>query len=139
METLGNIFADKSTAKFRCGICDYTTSHKGHYNEHINSSRHIRRKQNGNFGNMKIDQIDDNIEIQNICCKSCNKVFKSRSGLWKHKKSCNQQIEHSDKELINMLIKQNSELIKEHSEFRKEHSDIKELILEIVKNGTVKS
>ena len=39
-------------------------------------------------------------------------------------------------ELIDKLLKQNSELIKEHSELIKEQSDIKELILEIVKNGT---
>ena len=63
--------------------------------------------------------------------KSCNKIFKTRSGLWKHKQKCNQKQEQekdepSDKELMCMLIKQNSELFKEHS-------DIKELILEIVK------
>jgi hypothetical protein len=36
-----------------------------------------------------------------------------------------------------MILKQNSEIIKENSELRKEQADIKELILEIVKNGTM--
>ena len=128
METLGNKIDDKSTNYFYCDICDYETSHKGHYNEHLNSLKHSKRKQNGSIGN----KIDDNSE--NNCCKSCNKIFKTRSGLWKHKQKCNQKQEQekdepSDKELMCMLIKQNSELFKEHS-------DIKELILEIVKNGT---
>jgi hypothetical protein len=61
---------------------------------------------------------------------------------WKHKQKCDGQQhttqdkvylidkdEPSDKQLIMMLIKENSEL-------RKEQADIKEIILEIVKNGT---
>jgi hypothetical protein len=39
-------------------------------------------------------------------------------------------------DLILMILKQSSEIIKENSELRKEQADIKELILEIVKNGT---
>jgi hypothetical protein len=74
-----------------------------------------------------------------LICEICNKNFKTNSGLWKHKnKGCyNKSLdlkEHAkdevtDKDLIMMLLKQNSELIKEQS-------DIKNIILEIVKNGT---
>ena len=60
--------------------------------------------------------------------------------MWYHEQKCNiQEInndEPSDKQLILQILKQNSELIKENSELRKEQTDIKELILEIVKNGT---
>jgi hypothetical protein len=87
-------------------------------------------------------------------CQNCFKEYSSRNGLWKHKSKCivleKKHEEPSDKQLIMMLIKENSELRKEQSEFRKEQSefrkeqsefrkeqsDIKELILEIVKNGT---
>jgi len=132
METLGNKIADKPTVEFYCEICHYKTCHKGHYNEHLISLKHIKRKQNGNTGN-KIADI--NFEINSICCKKCNKKFKTRSGLWKHNKNCNQQQEKNeedeikqgetkneinfDKELFMMLINQNKEL------------------LEIVKNGTM--
>jgi len=118
METLGNKIVDKSTNEFYCDICDYKTLHKGHYNEHLSSLKHSKRKQMGNVGN----KIDDNTEDN--CCKSCNKKFKTRSGLWKHNKICNQEKETTkneinfDKELFMMLINQNKEL------------------LEIVKNGT---
>jgi hypothetical protein len=125
METLGNKFADKSTNYFYCEICHYKTNHKGHYNEHVTSLKHYKRKQNGNIGN----KIDDSIlEIENICCKNCNKQFKTRSGLWKHKNKCainQKKIKEDainnivfDKNLMLMLINQNREL------------------LEIVKNGT---
>jgi hypothetical protein len=75
---------------------------------------------------------------ETFTCEFCNKEYKHRQGLWKHKKICNSTIsennnevkdEPSDKQLIMMLIKENSEL-------RKEQADIKEIILEIVKNGT---
>jgi len=130
MATLGNKNVDKSSNDYYCDICDYKTSHRGHYNEHLTSVKHSRRKQIGIIGN-KI--VDNNLEIENICCKNCNKKFKTRSGLWKHDKICNIEntsttYQITDKELMCMLIKQNSELIKEHS-------DIKEMILEIVKNG----
>jgi hypothetical protein len=80
------------------------------------------------------------MEIKKVLiCENCNKNFKTSSGLWKHKnKGCHSETlvskevkkdDVTDKELIIMLLKQNSELIKEQT-------DIKELILEIVKNGT---
>jgi hypothetical protein len=67
------------------------------------------------------------------CCENCGKEYKDRTGLWRHKKQCmNKSENNNDKkdEIIDMLLKQNSELIKEQT-------DIKELILEIVKNGTM--
>jgi hypothetical protein len=124
METLGNKIVDKSTNYFCCDICDYNTSHKGHYIEHLNSLKHNKRKQNGNIGN-KID--DNNLEIEHICCKNCNKKFKTRSGLWKHNKVCIKNKEDNDScddknyKLVEYLMKENKE--------------IKEMILEIVKNG----
>jgi hypothetical protein len=63
-------------------------------------------------------------------CEFCDKSYLHRQGLWRHKKMCNNlDKEPSDKQLFMMLLKQNNELIKEHS-------DLKEIILEIVKNGT---
>jgi hypothetical protein len=91
-------------------------------------------------------------------CEHCNKEFKNRSGLWKHKHKggCaiisqpiqytssnddeNQVITQSKDGLIMMLIKQNADLIKEQSIFIKEQSnlikeqtDIKQIIMELVK------
>jgi hypothetical protein len=64
------------------------------------------------------------------------KTFGDRAGLWRHKKKCNIQsvtdsnVENIDKDqLILMLIKQNSELIKDTSEF-------KNMMMEVIKNGT---
>jgi hypothetical protein len=76
-------------------------------------------------------------------CLNCNKKYKDNSGLWRHKKTCitddtsNTIIETTtDKEVIMLLLKQNTDLIKEQSNLIKEQSDIKQIILELVKNGT---
>jgi hypothetical protein len=69
----------------------------------------------------------------------CDKVYKSRVGLWKHKKFCNfedkqcniiePKNEISDKELIMMVVKQNAELMKENSEMRN-------MMMGVIKTGT---
>jgi hypothetical protein len=106
----------------------------------------------------KSDDIVDFVENkstfynQNYQCENCNKKYNNRSGLWKHKKTCynvkeefaeKEKEEINDKQLVVMLLKQNSEIMKENSQIMKENcqlmkeqSNIKELILEIIKNGT---
>ena len=123
--------------KFHCEICDYNTSYSKDYNKHIHTKKHINNTNNA------LD--NENVLMQkNHTCSLCNKSFNDRAGLWRHKKKCNIGLENtkekdeepSDKQLVMMLLKQNSEILKENSELRREQADIKEIILEIVKNGT---
>lgn len=62
-------------------------------------------------------------------CEFCGKSYLHRQGLWRHKQTCISAREPTDKQLILMLLHENTAL-------RKEQSDIKDLILQIVKNGT---
>jgi hypothetical protein len=62
-------------------------------------------------------------------CEYCNKEYTSRNGLWKHKKNCNnlninksKNEEITDKEVIMMLIKENS--------------DFKNMMMKVLENGT---
>jgi hypothetical protein len=143
MEILGNDFgAKKGTNNYYCKLCDYKCFKKYDWSRHILTAKHCKEI-SGNDLEMNLGQKGQKCEIYQ--CDICEKQFKSNAGLWKHKKKCNtastNQIiskdEPTDKELILKILKQNSELIKENSELRKEQTDIKELILEIVKNGTM--
>ena len=118
--------------RFCCLNCHYYTNKKSSYDKHILTAKHLELT----IVNKSCSKVAH--ENNDFACKSCSRLFKSRVGLWKHKNNCNvneilvnenNKEEISDKHLIMMLIKENSEL-------RKEHSDIKELILELVKNGT---
>jgi phage FluMu protein Com len=64
--------------------------------------------------------------IENFVCNNCNKHYKERSGLWKHKQKCEQPQCESLNEIVNpefivTLLKQNNEL--------------QQQILELCKNG----
>jgi hypothetical protein len=136
METLGDKiqpkFSQNSALKYCCEYCDYKTSKKCNYDTHIMSAKHLRITNDYNMG-----QNSAKIQPKEKFICSCGKEYHYRQGLWKHSKNCisekddKSHIETHDKkdELIMMLVKQNSELIKEHS-------DVKQLILEIAKNGT---
>jgi len=125
----------KSSKKFHCELCDYTSCRKSQYVRHLLTDKH------------KILQnpIYKKFQTEKTFSCHCGKIYKHASSLYTHKKNCSNVIvnnndnnseEPSDKQLILKILKQNSDLIKENSELRKEHTDIKELILEIVKNGT---
>jgi hypothetical protein len=137
MEILGNNLVANSGNKYYCEKCDYVCYKKYNWDKHILTSKH----------NMEIHGYSmemDKWQKEVHTCTICEKQFKTNAGLWKHKKRCGLEKtntiisndEPSDKQLILQILKQNSELIKENSELRKEQTDIKELILEIVKNGT---
>ena len=113
METQEN---PKNPAKFSCENCHFYTSHKNDYNKHLLTSKHKNiylgneMEINGNNNSQK------NPKKPNLfTCSNCNKVYNTNSGLWKHKNICKEDINEnndiSDKELIMMLVKQNSELL----------------------------
>ena len=68
----------KSPKKYYCEKCDYSTSNKKDFTKHENTLKH---KMEIN-GNQKIP----------LRCPFCNKPYKTNSGLWKHKKNCNQKV-----------------------------------------------
>ena len=112
----------KLCTKYYCEKCDYITIRKSSFDNHLLSAKHEKSTfVNQNYAN-----------YAKICtqfsCQICGKTYKDKSGLWRHKKKCtfdSNSLSDSetyniptDKELIMVLIKQNTEL------------------LEIVKNGT---
>jgi len=122
----------KSSENYICINCNYFTSRKSQYDRHILTDKH------------KMITMDDKKVPKSSASHFCNcgKEYKHRQGLWKHKKICKIDESNSDNnnvinieetndknKLIMMLIKQNSELIKETSEF-------KNMMMEVIKNGT---
>jgi hypothetical protein len=111
-------------SKFYCEDCQYTCSKKSCWSQHLMTSKHQK-------ANSKLTEANEKYS-----CEHCNIYFKHQSSYCRHKKKCNVQsvIEPTDEsidkdQLILMLINQNSELIKEISEF-------KNMMMEVIKNGT---
>ena len=67
----------KKNKKFYCDICHYYTSNKKDFSKHEKTLKH-RNKQNGN---LKVPFVD-------FKCIYCDKVYKYKSGLSRHRKKC---------------------------------------------------
>jgi hypothetical protein len=132
METLGNKIAAVSPFKFVCELCDYKTCHKSHYDDHLISLRHSKRKQMEANGSGIVAQLDN---IGNVCEK-CYKEFNSRSGLWKHKKKC---INITEKTICSEIESKTNEIteLKEIMKYlMKENSEMKNMMMKVIENGT---
>jgi len=132
MEINGNNFKQKISKNFCCEYCNYITDRKNNMTVHLTSSKHSKEINGNDFKQVLSNSYN---------CVICNKIYKTHAGLWKHKKGCNAIIINNtetnnttketafDKELIIMLIKQNSELVKETS-------DLKNIMMKVIENGT---
>lgn len=137
---------------FCCKTCNYKCSRKQHLKQHLLTQSHKNKEINkiNNVENSvnKTNYTFNAIEKKNVCI--CGKAYKERSGLWRHEKKCkiinetNQKNQTnkldtlyenidtntlSDKQLIALLVEQNMKLIQENCDF-------KNIMLEVIKNGT---
>ena len=84
---------------YKCDCCVFYTTNKTDYIRHMSTKKHI------------INACQQH--VNQYMCSNCDKSFKDRSGLWRHRKKC---MEYDDsntdtnKELMMMLIKDNAEL-----------------------------
>jgi hypothetical protein len=110
-------FTSKNIKYFICEKCDFKCCKKGDYNRHLLTGKHIKLTETNTILHQNTSEH---------ICEQCKKIYKSRVGLWSHKKKCLTQEatnELSDKNLILTLIQQNNELQKQ--------------ILEVCKNVTI--
>ena len=123
----------QKNAGFICILCDFKCCKNSDWNRHIETKKHIYRHNGNNLESAEIKKHAD------YTCK-CGKKFVTSAGLWKHNKKCNVKTENiitdtitpdeiSDKELIIMLIKENSE-------FKNMIIDQSNMMMKVMENGT---
>jgi hypothetical protein len=128
---------EKNLKKYFCENCDFKCIQKCDWDRHILRPKHIK-KQNGNI--MEIMEI--NKSTTHIC--SCKKEYKTNSGLWKHKKTCNfteninsqTELNNISPELILNVIQQNQEFKDLLMEQNNKNLELQKQMLEVIKNGT---
>ena len=108
------------TNKLYCEKCDYNTSRKSSYTKHLSTSKHANNKHS----------ITSSRNNKILICKICEKEYKSRVGLWRHSKNCNEIIGenvgenvksiidtlNNNDELKDFLIEQNKQLMEQLSQ-----------------------
>ena len=127
----------KIPKKFHCICCDYSCSNKKDFNKHLLTRKHEKMGicdtlvTNGDTESLK---IPDSI----FQCKKCEKIYKSRNGLWTHQKKCT--FAEPDNKIICKLIDQNMELVTQNQEFKqmmveqnKQNADLQKQLLDLAK------
>jgi hypothetical protein len=133
----------KNDNNYCCDLCDFITCKKTNYNLHIQTKKHISNSL-ATSSNTKNDK-------SNFKCNKCNKIYNDRTGLWRHKKGCvddkiheeenvsKPKSEPCDNELIMMLINDNKDLRNLLVEQCKENTEYKNMMMEVIKNGTTQN
>ena len=122
----------KNAKNFSCELCDFKCSKLCDWERHITRPKHLN---NVNMIQNDTTKTPKNAENMNEYICECGNIYKHHSGLWRHKskgtclhKKCDvveKEIKHhepTDKELIMMLIKENS--------------DFKSMMIKMLENGT---
>jgi Txe/YoeB family toxin of Txe-Axe toxin-antitoxin module len=134
-ETHGNSKSAEN-AKFFCNLCDFKCCKNSEWLRHVSTQKHISRLDGNFLENAEIKKCADYI------CE-CGKKYETKSGLWKHQKTC--KIEKKDikeeeiaamKEIMKYLMKENSEMKTMMMEQHNTMMEQQTMMLEVVKNGT---
>lgn len=118
MEILGYLMDTKKTKSYICNNCNFGTDNKSNWNRHIKTIKHTK-------GLIWKPKRSNPVYVDNFnkfnC--DCGKQYMNKSGLWKHRKTCNHiESESSDCnlkliELLKIIMKQ--ELTDQLSELEK--------------------
>jgi hypothetical protein len=143
METLGNNKVAKiEDCKFQCIDCDYFTCRKSSFDKHNLTQKHLKvakdmiKLQNETE---KLQKVAKSCDDTTFMCEFCDKDFVNRSGIWKHKKICNEQKYCQTVNALQPGPQITTELV---MELIKDNKEMKQIILEqhntinnLVKNG----
>ena len=130
--------SQNSPKKFSCDICDYKCSRKHDMDKHFLSQKHIS------------NQSNNKVTTSDLHCMKCHKLYKSRVGLWRHKKTCDfvessaaaavsevTETTPDDKQLIHLLIKENMDFKNIILDLVKNNGDLQKQMLDVCKNTTI--
>lgn len=124
---------ERIIGNYVCVLCDFKCSYESDWERHLTRRKHKLSNKKSfleTFGNEK----NEKNESSGYSCDACSRIYKTKSGLWKHKKIC--VIEHTytnteknHTELIMMLIKENAE-------FKNIIIEQQNKMMDVIKNGT---
>ena len=141
-----------SSKNYECILCNYKSINKSDYNKHLRTGKHNKMLlETQNPQTITHKNCNDNLN-----CINCEKIFKTRAGLWKHKKKCNTleeeknetsnnqiiltndliiQLLNDNKEMREIIMKQQEYMTKQQEHMTKQQDQICELLPKIGNNN----
>jgi hypothetical protein len=119
--------AQKTPKFFDCKNCTFTCSKKSEWSRHVSTSKHISLTDS-------LTNLDPKTPLHKCC--HCPKGYKSREGLWYHKKKCipitqeNMIVEQNNPEEVKNLTSMVLELMKSNNDLQKQ-------MIEVCKNTSI--
>ena len=124
--------------KFVCIKCNYSCNKESDFKKHLETIKHNGFNQEFS-GTIKV--------VQHHCCKICDKIYKTASGLWKHTKICyikepetypsNNYVLDSSSTEIKALTNIVLEIVKSNTELQKQYNDLQKQIFELCKRNSI--
>jgi hypothetical protein len=129
----------KEATNFVCEKCDFISSRKCNYTKHLTTGKHISLTSLTEFGG----------KMNIHSCNNCNKEYKSREGLWYHKKKCIfvapppqgqglvESLIDADENPAELAFLSNLvlEVVKSNAELQKQNQEFQKQMLEVCKTG----
>jgi hypothetical protein len=126
---------EKTSPKFFCEKCDFKCFTNTDWSRHTATAKHIKTT-NYNEKNL------ENLKSKHVC-ENCEKEYKDRAGLWRHKKKCIKKSENGENTESTISQYENNitpelviEIIKQNQELQKQNNELQKQMLEVIKNGT---
>jgi hypothetical protein len=135
VEKVVNMESSKSSDKFVCELCKYSTSRYSQYQRHIETDKHQNNEKSTSC--QPVNTKLDNFSSKFIC--ECGKKYKERTGLWKHKKNCPNKIISTSVEEKAKSITDKDELImfliKECTDYKNLLIEQQSMMMKVIENG----
>ena len=121
-------FPKNKVFNFNCECCQYKCCKNSEFIKHLLTAKHI-----GNTsGNTKISKND-------FTCTNCNKIYKSRKGLWSHNKGCNIILENEPPQNTIIIQQTSPDEVKNLTsmvmELMKSNNELQKQMIEVCKNS----
>ena len=116
---------EKDAVKFICEKCTFECSKKSNYTKHLLTRKH----------NLLTSDTEKMTKMPTHICSHCTKEYRSREGLWKHKKTCsppilNEPSANEVKFLTNLVM----EIVKNNNDLQKQNHELQKQVLDVCKN-----
>ena len=142
----------KNLPRYFCDSCDFKCYMKCDWNRHILRAKHLANIGSATSATEKLKKNLKKNLLNAFICDFCNKEYKNRTGLWRHKKKCECQVDiHNNiddsvkdfeiddskylSSLVLEVIKQNKELITKNNEAQKQNLQLTNRLFEMCQNS----